>query len=487
MGNSTNNIGAGATSNEGGLLEASYSSHSSSDVYSSQVLEEHLFDSDTIFPELSEYEKLKITQAIDQQELSFSREALATLKIVETGGSFRNVVGHYDIDPNGTIRDVSIAFTNTRAVESGLSHVFNINGSGGSINFFMIANGYSLNKQFADIDKDDHGAFSFVYHHGQNDARPANISDHAADISLIYQAGNGEISTIRGPVYHAAGTGDHNHLNPDGNIHAISGVAEATSHQALRIGFEDFPGLGDADYNDVVFDLSVSYLHPSNPDTASLNDIIPSSGSAGRKEDGNEIPNSDSQNSGDETDHDQDGYSSQSGHGDGPIGLNGGQSAPPPSEGGQNGDGESEFTKYLTAQVNNLLPDLYGTVKTALYEAYGESMYDNYNQLFAQYMEQNYSHIYDEIKTDFYGMDVADGSIDDGFVFAVGVIDDFDHNVISVADQVDESISNFIHIGAQSDMLFGVGGFETTYEVSGLSETQQLEDISQIANTDTFL
>lgn len=481
MGNSTNNIGAGATSDEGGLLEASYSSHSISEGYSGLVLEEHLFNSEDTFPELNEYEKLKITQAIDQQELSFSREALATLKIVETGGSFRNVIGHYDIDSNGTIRDVSIAFANTRTAPSGSSHVFNINGNGGSINFFMIANGYSLNKEFSDTNSDSHGTFSFVYHHGQDDARPANVADNADDITLIYQAGNGEISTIRGPVYHAAGTGDHINLNADGNIHAIAGVTEATSHQALRIGFEDFPGLGDADYNDVVFDLSVSYLHPSNPDVASLNDIIPSSGSDGRKEDNNDIPNSDSLDR--NTDHNNDGHSSQSGKGD----VNDWKSAPPPPVNGQNGDGDSDFARYLTTQVNNLLPDLYGTVKSALYDVYGDEMYGNYEELFAQYLKQNYSHIYNEIKTDFYGMDVADGSIDDGSVFAVGVIDDFDHNVISVTDQVDESISNFIHMGAQSEMFSDIGGLEASYEVSGLSQTQQAEDISQIAHTDTLL
>jgi hypothetical protein len=195
--------------------------------------------------------------------LSFSQEAMATIKMVQSAGSFKNVLGYYSIDHDGTIRDVSIAFSNTRATESGLTHNFDVGTNNGSINFFVVANGYNLNSFFADKNLEE-GDLSFVYHHGQVDERLAKITDAADDITLIYQAGDGEISTVKGPVYHATESASSSDINSDGDVHVVSGIAENGDSEVLRIGFEDFPGLGDADFNDIVFDVSASYLNPIN-------------------------------------------------------------------------------------------------------------------------------------------------------------------------------------------------------------------------------
>ena len=61
-----------------------------------------------------------------------------------------------------------------------------------------------------------------------------------------------------------------------------------------------------------------------------------------------------------------------------------------------------KFTEFLVGQVNNLLPELYADIKLALYNEHGQDMYENYNQLFTDYVLQNYEHIYTEIKADFY-------------------------------------------------------------------------------------
>ena len=225
----------------------------------------HIFDTSIAFPELNEYSKVDSYNSnlgLNKDMLSFSQEAIATIKMVQSAGSFKNVLGYYAVDHDGTIRDVSIAFSNTRATESGLTHSFDIGNNGGSVNFFIIANGYNLNSFLADKNIEE-GNLNFVYHHGQDDERLAKVTDSAEDITLIYQAGNGEISTVKGPVYHATDTVDGSHINSDGDVHVVSGIAGNGDSEVLRIGFEDFPGLGDADFNDIVFDVSASYLNPT--------------------------------------------------------------------------------------------------------------------------------------------------------------------------------------------------------------------------------
>lgn len=264
MGNSTTNLGLDVSGTNAKLFQVSYTDQTDYSNYVNQGLYNHVFNSDSLFPDLSEYAKLTIVSGLDRNDLFFSQEALATLKIIETGGSFKNVLGYYKVDLDGTIHDISIAFKNTREAETGLSHAFNIGGKGESINFFMIANGYALNKEFSNLDDD--GSFSFIYNKGEEDERLAQITDSADDIMLVYQAGDGEVSTIRGPVYHSTETESGSQINSDGDVHVVSGIVDYSENEALRIGFEDFPGLGDADYNDIVFDLSVSYLNPDyNP------------------------------------------------------------------------------------------------------------------------------------------------------------------------------------------------------------------------------
>ncbi|MBU0858470.1 MAG: type I secretion C-terminal target domain-containing protein, partial [Alphaproteobacteria bacterium] len=84
----------------------------------------------------------------------------------------------------------------------------------------------------------------------------ANINDDAADISLVYTNG-ATVRVLSGPIYHTTERGGSTALNPDGEEHVVAGRANAHDDSVLRIGFEDLPSLGDADYNDVVFDLSI--------------------------------------------------------------------------------------------------------------------------------------------------------------------------------------------------------------------------------------
>jgi hypothetical protein len=65
-----------------------------------------------------------------------------------------------------------------------------------------------------------------------------------------------------------------------------------------------------------------------------------------------------------------------------------------------------KFTEFLVGQVNKLLPGIYADVKAALYEEYGNDMYDNYEQLFTDHILRNFEKVYNEIKADFYNVDI---------------------------------------------------------------------------------
>lgn len=55
---------------------------------------------------------------------------------------------------------------------------------------------------------------------------------------------------MSGNVYHTTPRGDAAPLNADGLVHVLSGLDAESG--GLTIGFEDLPGLGDADFNDLV-------------------------------------------------------------------------------------------------------------------------------------------------------------------------------------------------------------------------------------------
>lgn len=252
---------------------------------------EHVFDVNGSFPELSEYKKFNLNDlnvGLDKSALTFDQEAMVTLKMVETNGSFKNVLGYYTVSAEGVIRNVAVAFDNTREAESGLSHSFNISGSGDSVGFFIVANGFNLNKLFDDVDLAE-GNFSFIYNFGEADERLAKITDNAIDVMLVYTAKSGEIFVVKGPVYHATEGENHSHINNDSDVHVVSGLAEGSEGEILRIGFEDFPGLGDADFNDIIFDLSVSYLDndydPFADPATTISGVEPAGGNAGGEED----------------------------------------------------------------------------------------------------------------------------------------------------------------------------------------------------------
>jgi len=132
---------------------------------------------------------------------------------------------------------------------------YDLDGENGTeLGLFIIADGDRVNGKYSNLDLET-GRLEFVYNLGGADQRNAKITDSANAISLVYINGDQQI-VLKGNIYHTTAQDGSQAINPDNAAHVIGGV---TSEDGVyRLGFEDLKNLGDADFNDVVIDISVS-------------------------------------------------------------------------------------------------------------------------------------------------------------------------------------------------------------------------------------
>jgi len=228
--------------------------------------QQHVFNSTVVFPDL--LEKVDILDLVPSGEnalgvaagdLSVDFATTAQITFVRTEAGYKNSLGFYNVSLDGTIQSVELAFPNVKNFSAGDSATINLPGAPDTdFGFFMIANGANKNNNFSNYDLEN-GEFKFIYHHGLGDERLANIADNENDIKLIFYDGAVEKTVVgsNNHIYHTTTKGGGTNLNSDGEIHVVSGIMDGTDGGTLRIGFEDLPNLGDADYNDVVFDITV--------------------------------------------------------------------------------------------------------------------------------------------------------------------------------------------------------------------------------------
>lgn len=227
----------------------------------------HEFGSDVIFPDL--VERVDIYDlapprddalGIASGDLSVPYETTATFTFQFTGAGYDNALGFYNIAADGTIQGVDLAFTNVKDFSPGDSATVDLPGEPDTdFGFFIIANGAKKNQDFDNYDLEN-GEFKFVYDYGKGGERLANISDAENDVKMVYYGPNGEEKIVVGSnnhIYHTTERGGATNLNSDNDTHVVSGLIDENDTSTLRIGFEDLPNLGDADYNDVIFDLTI--------------------------------------------------------------------------------------------------------------------------------------------------------------------------------------------------------------------------------------
>lgn len=229
---------------------------------------QHTFYSALLYPQLNEGQQLPPSAqpnlGIQPDDLSVNYATTVELKFVGTDAGYRNSLGFYRVNNAGEIVDVHMAFVDARATTIGATYTLELNGvTGHDFGLFIIADGFNANGGYAGVNFAT-GDLNFVYHNGLGDERIATIDDQAADISLIWSNGVLEV-VLQGPDYHTTPRNGDNHINADNAQHVISGVLDANNPTTLRVGFEDLPNLGDADYNDVTMDITVEDRTVSTP------------------------------------------------------------------------------------------------------------------------------------------------------------------------------------------------------------------------------
>ena len=187
--------------------------------------------------------------------------AQATLTFREGFAGYNNSLGVYSIAADGTILAASILWENTKDAGLNTAHVIDlpVGANGGDFGFFIIADGDRANNGYAGLNTSETGNIHFIYDYGLAGERAATIYDPNNRVKIVYDDGVTE-RVLKGPDYHMTERGGATTINHDGQQHVVTGLVDIGQHDVLRIGFEDLPNLGDADYEDVFFDLNINEI-----------------------------------------------------------------------------------------------------------------------------------------------------------------------------------------------------------------------------------
>ncbi len=223
----------------------------------------HQFSNDVVFPNVTECVSIMDlvppgdnALGIAAGDLSVSYSTTAEISFVQTVAGYSNSLGFYNISQDGTIGGVTLAFPNVKNYDAGDAATINLPGAPDQdFGFFIISDGASKNN-FNTFDLVN-GTLDFVYMRNSAHERAATIYDSWNKIDLVYTKGSVE-KVLKGDIFHTTERGGDTNLNSDGDVHVVSGVINNGDSSRLRIGFEDLKHVGDADYNDVVFDVTVA-------------------------------------------------------------------------------------------------------------------------------------------------------------------------------------------------------------------------------------
>lgn len=237
------------------------------------------FDDDVIFPDLASGVNINDlgvagSLGINNNNLTADFDAQISLTFRDGFAGYNNTLGVYRVGEDGTMEAAQIIYTNVKDVGINTAQVVDLPllEEGGEFAFFIIADGDRVNGEYAGLpDITNEGVLSFVYDFGGANERAATTSDNGADITLVYDDGT-TVRALDGYHYHTTERDGSPNLNWDGETHALSGQIDPENSDVLRIGFEDLPNLGDADFEDVLFDIDIIEVLVDNSDAG--NDIL---------------------------------------------------------------------------------------------------------------------------------------------------------------------------------------------------------------------
>ncbi len=198
--------------------------------------------------------------------LDIGFDSTATITFRQGYAGYNNTLGVYAIAADGTIQSASILWANVKTAGLNVAHTIDLptDEVNAKLGFFIIADGNSVNGGYNGLNITGDGVISFIYDYGLATERAAKVTDAASHVSIVYDDGL-KTRVLGGYDYHTSDRGESSSLNWDGKTHVVSGLAANGNDDVLRIGFEDLPRTGDADYEDVLFDLNVN---PGTIDTS---------------------------------------------------------------------------------------------------------------------------------------------------------------------------------------------------------------------------
>lgn len=227
------------------------------------------FHDPIMFPNVEEGTNIKCLKppgtpalGIYEDNLTVDYDASATITFRKGFAGYDNTFGMYKIAADGTIEAAQVLWANVKTAGVDIAHTIDlpVGADGGRYAFFIIADGNNVNSGYNHLDITGEGNIHFIYKYGQAGERAATINDAANKISIVYDDGVTR-KVLQGDDYHTTERGDSTAINHDNKVHVISGMVDDDNSDVLRIGFEDLPFLGDADYEDVLFDLDINEKH----------------------------------------------------------------------------------------------------------------------------------------------------------------------------------------------------------------------------------
>ncbi|MCR9140089.1 MAG: DUF4114 domain-containing protein [Alphaproteobacteria bacterium] len=198
---------------------------------------------------------------VDMANLVMTESATAKVTFVDEGAGFRNSLGVYDINADGSISNVRILFANSSKAGSGgdlipgqSSVEFDIT-AGTQLGFFVVSNGFGKGYENREALTATNG-----HHELRNaDGEAGTMQDRSLQLWHVDDT-TGSVTAIRSQygydVFHsAANVADDYKPNPDAFPHVV-GRANAVAGELL-IGLEDLYGGGDKDYDDNIVLLEI--------------------------------------------------------------------------------------------------------------------------------------------------------------------------------------------------------------------------------------
>ena len=222
---------------------------------------------------------------VDMTALTITEDVTGRVTFLGEGAGYRNALGIYKVDEDGTISDVDILFPNASKVGSGGNLVPGESAvdvplsAGDQIGFFIVSNGYGRGADNARLLADLEGTFELR----APDGSPGNLHTHDELRLFHIDAETGDATGVRSQygydIYHSAAYPETDYApNPDNFPHTVGRVNSVTGE--IILGFEDLRGGGDRDYDDTVFSFDVGVsnarvLDPNIPHNEGGDDVDP--------------------------------------------------------------------------------------------------------------------------------------------------------------------------------------------------------------------